>query len=119
VADGLTFDSYAAQCAEMFGLPVRLVERAQYVKWVTSGLLCDEHILTPSTRTSQLLSRHELSQLLDEEMTEKEHQELEEAEVVCRRFLAWDLKADEESLADGEVKRKLAAVLGRGAEADE
>src|SRR5260221_2056498 len=84
----------------------------------TSGLSCYDNVLTSLTWTSQLLSRHELSQLLDEEMTEKEHQELEEAEIVCRRFLAWDLKADEETLADGEVKRKLAVVLGRETEAD-
>lgn len=47
-------------------------------------------------------------------MTEKERQELEEVENVCRRFLAWDLKADMESEEDVEVQRKLAIVLGRG-----
>ena len=46
-------------------------------------------------------------------MTEKERQELEEAETVCRRFLAWDLKADIESGEDGEVQKRLAIVLGR------
>ena len=73
-------------------------------------------ILTPWA--SQLLSRHELGRLLDEEMTEKERQELEEAEAVCRRFLAWDLKADEENIEDGKVQRKLAAVLGEETEDD-
>lgn len=48
-------------------------------------------------------------------MTDKERQELQEAEDICRRFLAWDLQADEE-IAEGEVKRKLAVVLGRETE---
>jgi DNA mismatch repair protein MSH5 len=51
-------------------------------------------------------------------MTEKERQELEEAEAICRRFLAWDLEADEENVGDGEVQRKLAAVLGIETEVD-
>jgi len=56
---------------------------------------------------------HELGRLLDEEMTENERKDLQDAEIVCRRFLAWDLQADEEGIAEGEAKRKLAAVLGR------
>ncbi len=62
---------------------------------------------------SELLSIHEHGRLLDEEMTEKELQDLEEAEEVCRRFLAWDLEVDKEHVGDGGVKRKLAAVLGK------
>lgn len=46
-------------------------------------------------------------------MTEEERHDLEEAEAVCRRFLAWDLEADKEHAGDGKVKRKLAAVLGK------
>lgn len=47
-------------------------------------------------------------------MTEKERLDLEDAEVVCRRFLAWDLMVDgEEDICEGQVKEKLAAVLGR------
>jgi DNA mismatch repair protein MSH5 len=50
-------------------------------------------------------------------MTEKERQELKNAEAVCRRFLVWDLKADED-VGDREVKRKLAVVLGIETEDD-
>lgn len=58
---------------------------------------------------SDLLSRHELNQLLDEEMDEKERDELRAAEEICRRFLAWQL--DEE---DGKsTKDKLADILGK------
>lgn len=52
-------------------------------------------------------------------MTEKERQDLEDAEAVCRRFLAWDLQAEEEDAEDGGVKRKLAVVLGKEIEDDE
>ncbi|KAJ7069760.1 DNA mismatch repair protein MutS [Mycena amicta] len=89
VADGLCWDSHAAKCAEIFGVPSRIVARAQHV--------------------SRLLSAHELGKLLDEEMTEEERSDLEEAEAVCRRFLEWDLDGD----GGGNVKCRLAAVLGR------
>ncbi|KAK0187908.1 DNA mismatch repair protein MutS [Armillaria mellea] len=58
VAEGLSLVSHAAKCAEIFGLPSRVVERAQYV--------------------SKMISNHELSRLLDEEMTEEEHKDLED-----------------------------------------
>jgi len=61
---------------------------------------------------SYLLSTHELGQLLDEGMSEAERLDLAEAEVVCRRFLQWDLKAEAEK-EDGRVKMKLGDVLGR------
>jgi len=60
---------------------------------------------------SHLLSTHELGQLLDEEMTEEETDDLKEAEIVCRRFLAWNLEQTEKENAS--VKGKLAEVLGR------
>jgi len=44
-------------------------------------------------------------------MSDAERAELEEAEAVCRRFLAWDLKAEE--LVVGQVKKKLGKVLGK------
>ncbi|KAF8158095.1 hypothetical protein B0H34DRAFT_749503 [Crassisporium funariophilum] len=94
VAEGLSLDSHAAKCAEIFGVPARIVERAQYV--------------------CHLLSTHELGRLLDEDMTDAERVDLEDAEVVCRRFLAWNLK--EEEVGDGRegvVKAKLGDVLGR------
>ncbi|KAF4617915.1 hypothetical protein D9613_005905 [Agrocybe pediades] len=94
VAEGLSLESHAAKCAEIFGVPTRIVKRAQYV--------------------TNLLSTHKLNLLLDEGMTEAERLELEDAEAVCRRFLAWDLKADaEQELGEGYVKRKLGEVLGR------
>ncbi|KAF8798995.1 hypothetical protein BYT27DRAFT_7177307 [Phlegmacium glaucopus] len=92
VAEGLSLDSHAAKCAELFGVPTRMMKRAQYV--------------------THVLSTHELGRLLDEGMSEAECLELEEAEVVCRRFLGWDLKAEAER-EDGRVKMKLGQVLGR------
>ncbi|KAK7056881.1 hypothetical protein VNI00_002598 [Paramarasmius palmivorus] len=88
-AEGLSLESHAAKCAEICGVPIRIVRRAQQV--------------------SEMLSNHEINRLLDEGMTEKEKEDLEEAEVICRRFLAWDIQGD-----DGEdVKRKLGEVLGK------
>ncbi|TFK40842.1 DNA mismatch repair protein MutS [Crucibulum laeve] len=73
IAEGLFLDSHAAKCAEIFGIPLRIAERARYV--------------------SHLLSTHELGRLLDEEMADEERTDLEDAEGVCRRFLSWDLNA--------------------------
>ncbi|KAF7365135.1 MutS 5 [Mycena venus] len=88
VAEGLSMESHAAKCAEIFGVPSRIVQRAQHV--------------------SHLISTHELGRLLDEEMTDKEREDLADAEVVCRRFLKWNLEDGE-----GNVKGRLAEVLGR------
>ncbi|EIN12874.1 hypothetical protein PUNSTDRAFT_111245 [Punctularia strigosozonata HHB-11173 SS5] len=94
VANGLSVESHATMCAELFGIPRRIVERAQYV--------------------SHLLSIHEVGELLDEDMNEDERVELEVAEAICRRFLTWDLSPDRD---DSEpVKTTLATVLGRTAE---
>ncbi|KAI5896843.1 uncharacterized protein SCHCODRAFT_02725125 [Schizophyllum commune H4-8] len=150
VAEGLSLNSHAAQCAEIFGLPAEICARAQYVRcgvaprvrgfrcsvpWpscssaptVVAGYLSLMPALygvsstaAPQLRylqlfadddpsSSRLISTHELGQLLDEEMSEKERDELEEAEAVCRRFLAWNLGEDDGT----EVKAKLAKVLGR------
>ncbi|KAI0789758.1 DNA mismatch repair protein MutS [Abortiporus biennis] len=67
---GLWLNSHAAKCAEIFGIPRKIVKRACYV--------------------SYLLSMHEWGRLLDEEMTADEREELTQAEEVCRRFLALD-----------------------------
>lgn len=88
VVEGLSLVSHAAKCAEIFGLPSRVVERAQHV--------------------SDMISNHKLSRLLDEEMTEEERKDLKDAEAVCRRFLTWDLENE-----DGSIKRRLAEILGR------
>jgi DNA mismatch repair protein MSH5 len=111
VAEGLSLDSHAAKCAEIFGIPPRIVERAQYVRWVKFPLLCIDIDINvfPGSR---LLTSHQLSVLLDEGMTDDEQIDLEDAEGVCRRFLSWDLTQDEEDLTSGQVKAKLAAVLG-------
>ncbi|KAJ6559109.1 DNA mismatch repair protein MutS [Mycena vulgaris] len=85
----LSLDSHAAKCAEIFGVPSRIVRRAQHV--------------------SQLISTHELGRLLDEEMTDTERVDLEDAEAVCRKFLQWNLEGD----GGGNVKGRLAEVLGR------
>lgn len=69
-------------------------------------------IVERAQRVSHLLSTHDLGQLLDEGMSEAERLELEEAEVICRRFLKWDLKAEADREDDG-VKAKLGHVLGR------
>ncbi|KAJ7147040.1 DNA mismatch repair protein MutS [Mycena crocata] len=89
VAEGLSLDSHAAKCAEIFGVPSRIVQRAQHV--------------------SHLISTHELGRLLDEEMTDKEREDLEDAESVCRKFLQWNLEGD----GGGNIKARLADVLGR------
>ncbi|RDX49897.1 hypothetical protein OH76DRAFT_495372 [Lentinus brumalis] len=73
VASGYSLHSHAITCAELFGVPKRVTSRAKYV--------------------SELLARHEVCQLLDEDMTDRERQELEEAEEICRKFLSWDLSA--------------------------
>ena len=44
-------------------------------------------------------------------MTEAETDDLKEAEIVCRKFLAWDL--DQTEKENVSVKGKLAEVLGR------
>ncbi|KAH7915490.1 DNA mismatch repair protein MutS [Hygrophoropsis aurantiaca] len=92
VAPGLSLNSHAAQCAAMFGVPRRVVERAHYV--------------------SQLLAAHELGDLLEEDMTADEQKDLEDAETICRRFLTWDLQSDE-ATEQTNVKDVLAMVLGR------
>ncbi|KDR82897.1 hypothetical protein GALMADRAFT_220895 [Galerina marginata CBS 339.88] len=91
VAEGLSLDSHAAKCAEIFGIPTRIVERAHYV--------------------TNLLSSHRLNLLLDEKMTDADRSELENAEAVCRRFLSWNLQA-EGDIHEGQVKKKLREVLG-------
>ncbi|PAV17141.1 dna mismatch repair msh5 [Pyrrhoderma noxium] len=96
VAPGLSLESHAALCAQMFGLPPSIVRRAQYV--------------------SSLLSTHNLNKLLDEEMDEHEKEELAQAESICRRFMEWNLDENEEeergTFDQGTLKAQLAKVLG-------
>ncbi|KZP31496.1 hypothetical protein FIBSPDRAFT_907696 [Athelia psychrophila] len=92
VAEGLSLDSHAAKCAERFGVPTRVVNRARYV--------------------TQLLSAHEIGMLLDEDMDAMEKDELAEAEAVCRRFLGCELGPEAETRGVGGKKGELVAVLG-------
>ena len=52
-------------------------------------------------------------------MTDDERRDLEDAEEVCRRFLAWNLARSDDGDDDPDlrrdVKRRLARVLGREA----
>ncbi|KAI0352675.1 hypothetical protein OH77DRAFT_1513212 [Trametes cingulata] len=95
VADGYSLHSHAITCAELFGVPKRVTSRARHV--------------------SELLLKHELSQLLDEDMSAAERQELEEAEEVCRRFLACDLSPEQRRERKTSVRDDLSEVLGRAA----
>jgi DNA mismatch repair protein MSH5 len=61
---------------------------------------------------SALFAAHELEKLLDEDMTEEEARELEEAEAIGRRFLAWNL--DDETVMDRPLKEFIAEMLGIG-----
>ncbi|OSD07423.1 hypothetical protein PYCCODRAFT_1463684 [Trametes coccinea BRFM310] len=92
VANGFSLHSHAITCAELFGVPRRVTQRASHV--------------------SQLLARHEICQLLDEDMSDSERHSLEEAEEVCRRFLAWDLSPLNQK-RDEPVREALARILGR------
>ena len=47
-------------------------------------------------------------------MTDKERANLEDAEVVCRRFLAWDLGVGQKE----NIREKLQTCLGRTIEED-
>ncbi|KAI0260251.1 DNA mismatch repair protein MutS [Gloeopeniophorella convolvens] len=90
--NGLSLESHAARCAELFGVPAHVVQRAQYV--------------------TELLSAHELPKLLDEAISEDEQRDMDLASAVCQRFLEWDLEAQESRL--DEIRAGLAKVLGKG-----
>ncbi|KAI9464933.1 DNA mismatch repair protein MutS [Lactarius psammicola] len=92
--NGLSLESHAARCAELFGVPTHVVQRAQYV--------------------TELLSIHELPRLLDEAISEEDQLDMDLASAVCQRFLEWNLETQEASLED--VRARLAQVLGRSGE---
>jgi len=87
---GLADHSHAARCAELCGLPQAVVRRAEHV--------------------SALFAAHELEKLLDEDMTEEEARELEEAEEIGRKFLAWNL--DDDSAMGRPPKAVVTEILG-------
>ncbi|OJA09631.1 hypothetical protein AZE42_01410 [Rhizopogon vesiculosus] len=89
VSPGLSCNSHAAQCATMFGLPSRTVQRAH-----------------------KLLNDHELAQLLEEKMTAEEQENIKVAGIAAYKFLAMDLTNDQASPKTG-IKSRLAEALGR------
>ena len=124
---GLSLESHAARCAQLFGVPAHVVQRAQYVTYVPDDrLYCkdlDDHDSVPSFLVfvaicRELLSLHELPKLLDEAISEEEQLDMDLASAVCERFLEWDLETQE--ISSGQVRTKLAQVLGQDVEyADE
>jgi DNA mismatch repair protein MSH5 len=113
--NGLSLESHAARCAQLFGVPAHVVQRAQYVTYVLPKRI--KRISRWSTQKlslapdRDLLSAHELPKLLDEAISEEEQQDMDLASAVCQRFLEWDLETQEASI--GEVRTRLAQVLGR------
>jgi len=117
--NGLSLESHAARCAQLFGVPAHVVERAQYVTYVPYNRLVEgvlfltmiysNLVLLPTRR--ELLSVRELPKLLDEAISEEEQLDMDLASAVCQRFLEWDLETQEASF--GEVRARLAQVLGR------
>ena len=85
----------------MFGLAPSLVRRARYV--------------------SSLLSTHNITRLLDEDMSAAETADLTQAEDVCRRFLAYDLsrKDNTSGLDCGDVRECLKDILARTEEPED
>jgi DNA mismatch repair protein MSH5 len=75
------------------GIPLEITERAGQV--------------------TDLVSRFEIVELLDVEMTAEEAEELSEAEAVARRFLAWNLDgAGRDGAEEGAVARALGEIVG-------
>lgn len=107
--NGLSLESHAARCAELFGVPAHVVQRAQYVTCALHRKSKDDDLLNLAGR--ELLSAHELPKLLDEAISEEEQLDMDLASAVCQRFLEWDLGTEEASL--GKIREKLAQVLGR------
>jgi DNA mismatch repair protein MSH5 len=106
--NGLSLESHAARCAELFGVPSHVVQRAQYVTYAIFRRLKGDDLIRPSGR--ELLSAHELPKLLDEAILEEEQLDMDLASAVSQRFLEWDL---EEEAPLGEVREKLTKVIGR------
>lgn len=67
--------------------------------------------MTPSTATddtpSELVSNFEITKLIDTELTAEDIAEIQAAEELAAKFIAWDLDAE-----DGDVLDTLADLLG-------
>lgn len=109
--NGLALESYAARCAELFGVPAHVVQRAQYVTFVLD-IIWWRSTHTPAN--SELLSTHELPRLLDEAVSEEDQLDMDLASAVCQRFLEWNIETQEASSED--VRARLAQVLDRSCE---
>jgi DNA mismatch repair protein MSH5 len=118
--NGLSLESHAARCAQLFGVPAHVVQRAQYVTYVPYDRLKDGILFLTMIHSNfwsclsthrELLSVHELPKLLDEAISEEEQLDMDLASSMCQRFLEWDLGTQEASF--GEVRARLAQVLGR------
>ncbi|TBU56560.1 hypothetical protein BD310DRAFT_960111 [Dichomitus squalens] len=93
VVNGYSLHSHAITCAELSGVPKRVTSRAQYV--------------------NELLARHEVCQLLDEDMRDEERRELADAEEICRKFLAWDPTLPRGGERPTPIRDELAVMLDR------
>lgn len=96
LAAGLCLKSYAFHCAESFGIPKHIIERAMKV--------------------STALSTFNIIELMDPEMSEADEQELRESEAIVKRVLKtkWlpDEEENEEDLMEGKsAMTMLAGVL--------
>lgn len=69
-------------------------------------------VVQRATYISDLLSTHSLGELLDEGMTPEEQRDLMDAEAVCRRFLALDLRMDNENGVRKGARELLRETLG-------
>ena len=99
VAQGLSLNSHATRCAMLYGISKSIVQRAELVRCALLVIWCGMVLIRPFC-LSDLVSSHAITQLLDEDMTQAEVDELQEAEGVCRAFLAWDIREDSEGLKD-------------------
>ncbi|KZT60301.1 hypothetical protein CALCODRAFT_492631 [Calocera cornea HHB12733] len=92
VAPGLALTSHAARCALLQGIPRRVVERAEHV--------------------TRLVAQDDIDQILNEALSEHERVDLESAQDVMKRFVAWDLGKwnTEDDLPD--LKTELRGILG-------
>lgn len=72
LSPGIVTSSHALGCAALFGVPIQVQLRGQ--------------------RVSELLSKHEILELVDVEMSEEEVEELDQVEEIVRRFLRTDFE---------------------------
>jgi hypothetical protein len=88
--------------------------RESFAERSTSRTRPFSHLLSLLILCSRLVHAHDVGRLLDEAMPEDDLRQLQEAEEVCRKFLAINLLSDEgksDVLSTG-VKGMLEVVLG-------